>query len=144
MVNIIDKLGNVSGSTMDSLRIMELLDITSDEFLDPNRFQKFQEVIKKLSEYPNKEFMIKKVTLKKMGHDKLNIIWEYLKALELKKMHEDELAKITESKDVIVKFSEEKGLDPEELEEYQKHLEQIDSISSSLKELEDEIGLYEN
>lgn len=144
MANIAEKLNRIDSSVIDSVRIMELLDLNSDEFMDVGRFERFKDVMKKLSSYPDKEFLIKKVVMKKVGYDKLNTIWEYLKVLEIKKLREEELEKANESKDMIVKFSEEKGVDPEELEEYQKHLESIESISSSIRELEQEVSLYEN
>lgn len=144
MANIAEKLNRIDSSVIDSVRIMELLDLNSDEFMDVGRFERFKDVMKKLSSYPDKEFLIKKVVMKKVGYDKLNTIWEYLKVLEIKKLREEELEKANESKDMIVKFSEEKGVDPEELEEYQKHLENIESISSSIRELEQEVSLYEN
>lgn len=144
MSNINEQLHNVKGNTLDSVRVMELLDLTADDFVDPLRFSKFQIIMDKLSRFPNKELVIKKITLKKLGEDKLSLLFEYLQTDEIKKAHEEELQKVTESKDILVKFSEEKGIDVDELEEYKEHLSRIKELTDTIGNLNEEISIYEN
>lgn len=144
MSNINEQLQSVKSSTMDSVRVMELLGLSQDDFIDPNRFAKFQAVMDKLSKIPNKELIIKRVTLKKLGEDKLNILFEYLQTSELKRIHEGELQKLNESKDVLIKFGEEKNIDLDELQEYRDYLDKEKELSTIIGNLEEEISLYEN
>lgn len=144
MDNIADKLGDIKGDSLEAIRIMEIMGLNSIDLVEPNRFLKFKEVVEKLSSVQNKEFLLKKLTLKRVGTDILNVVWEYLKMQEKKELYQEELDKINQSKDILVKFSEEKGIDPSEIEDYAKHLQQISEFETTIRNIDDEISLYEN
>ena len=144
MDNIADKLGDIKGDSLEAIRIMEIMGLNSIDLVEPNRFIKFKEVVEKLSSVQNKEFLLKKLTLKRVGTDILNVVWEYLKMQEKKELYQEELDKINQSKDILVKFSEEKGIDPSEIEDYAKHLQQISEFETTIRNIDDEISLYEN
>jgi len=144
MDNIADKLGDLKGGAFDSIRIMELMGIGTEDLIDPRRFAKFQEVVEKLSSVPNKEFLLKKLTIKKIGTDTLNLVWEYLKIAEKKALYEEELKRVNDSKEILVKFSEEKGIDPTEIDDYREHLEVISGLEDNIRQINEEINLYEN
>lgn len=144
MSNINEQLQSINSSVMDSVRVMELLGLSEDDFIDPARFSKFQIIMEKLAKIPNKELIVKRITLKKIGEDKLNLLFEYVKAMEMKERHQEELEKLSESKDVLVKYGQEKGVDLEELQEYRDYLDKEKELTTIIGNLEEEMSLYEN
>lgn len=144
MDNIADKLSDIKGSSLEAIRVMEIMGLSSVDLIEPSRFLKFKEIVEKLDSVPNKEFLLKKLTLKRVGTDILNVVWEYLKMQEKRELYQEELDKINQSKDILVKFSEEKGIDPSEIEDYAKHLQQISEFQATIKNIDEEISLYEN
>lgn len=144
MDNIADKLSDIKGSSLEAIRVMEIMGLSSVDLIEPSRFLKFKEIVEKLDSVPNKEFLLKKLTLKRVGTDILNVVWEYLKMQEKRELYQEELDKINQSKDILVKFSEEKGIDPSEIEDYAKHLQQISEFQSTIRNIDEEISLYEN
>jgi hypothetical protein len=144
MDNLANKLDGINSSVLDSIHIMEVMGLNSDDLIEPSRFSKFKEIVEKLGNVPNRDFLLKKLTLKKAGTDVLSVVWEYLKIAEEKDLYQKELDKLNDSKEILVKFSEEKGSDIGELESYSKHFKQIKEFESKLKNIDEELSLYEN
>lgn len=101
-MNIEEKINDLGVNAITGVRLLELLDISTDELQIPQRFSKIQDIIKFLSQYSEdtQQFLINKATRGKQV-DKLQHFHEYIHLLKKKAEINDILDKVLDEKNII-------------------------------------------
>ena len=68
-----------------AVKLMDLLNVSSDDFIDARRFERFKDVASYIGRFENYEYMIRKLTLTK-NMDRLDHMWEWC---QLSKQRQD-------------------------------------------------------
>lgn len=118
------------------VKLLDWLDLSTDELQIPQRFSKLQAVIGFLKDVPEdtQRFLIAKATRGKMV-DKLDHMYEYTGLLNEKKMHEDKLGEIDKERSILELSNE-----PELVIDAAKR--SMD-VRGNLDKIKEEIYLYE-
>lgn len=87
---------------LTATRLMEILDMSPEEFQSPSRFSKLQSVISYLKQFPEdtQRFLITRATRGK-NVDRLNHIYEYTSLLREKEEREQHIASIDKERSAI-------------------------------------------
>lgn len=97
MVNILEAFTDLGTNAIVATSLMNLLGLYPDDLADPQRFSRFQEVVKYLKQYPEdtQRFLITKATRGKLV-DKLDHVFEYTNLLKQKFAQEQTLETMKE------------------------------------------------
>lgn len=141
-MNIEAIFNEVGADALFCTEVMDTLGINADEFIDPKKFNQFKDVVKYLKDSPNWQYVAKKLTTGKMV-DKLQHLWEYSQLESQLKMTQEEKQKIRENLETIIKFSGDKKVPLEELDNYKEARKQYEKVESSLADISNEMSIYE-
>lgn len=131
------KFEDLGVDAITGTRLMGLLRLTPDDFLDPSRFMRFKDVIDHFKNVPDIDYIVNKVTAGK-SVDRLDHLWGYAQLSQqrssLKKEVEDVRSKLDIYQDVG--------------DEFQKNManglnQRILDIKSEAKKVDEQIQQYE-
>ena len=142
-MSIEDDFKDLGVDAITGTELMELLSLTPDDFMSPQRFEKFKNVIKYIQNVPDKEYFLKKITMKGLGDDKLQKVWEYCELAKKKEEIEKMKSDLDAEKNVVLRFASEKNTRPEDMEAYKEKMFELNNVSSKLRQVEEEMRLYE-
>lgn len=142
-MSIEDNFKDANIDAITGTELMDMLGLSSEDFMSPQRFEKFKNVIKYLKNVPDKEYFIKKLTVRSLGDDKLQKVWEYCELSKKKDEIERIKSDLSAEKDIVLKFASEKDTKPEDMEAYKEKIFELNNISSKLQQVEQEMRLYE-
>lgn len=142
-MSIEDNFKDLGVDAITGTELMELLSLTPNDFVDPQRFEKFKNVIKHIKDIPDKEYFLKKITMKGLGDDKLQKVWEYCELAKKKADIEKMKSDLDAEKNVVLRFASEKDTRPEDMEVYKEKIFELNNVSSKLRQVEEEMRLYE-
>lgn len=137
VMSIYEKYNDIGIDPMKATEIMELLGVNPNDLIDPNRFKRFQDTAKYLSQFENYPYMIKKLTVGK-NIDKLNHMWEWS---TLAKQRQELSAKFAQASTEEQELSSDKSIDG--LDRYAIVKTKVDRAMTSLKAIEAEMNIYE-
>ena len=140
-MSILENIQATGSTALFATEVMSLLGLNPYDLEDPSRFEKFKSVISYLKTQENYRYIIKKIALNK-NVDPLDTVYDFVKLNEDMDLVEKEYKEVSEQIDTLVKFSSEKGVEPEELADYKTLSDKRDSIISKLQALNDEAKLY--
>ncbi len=129
-------MNDLGVDAITGVKVLNLLDISTDELQIPQRFSKLQDIIKFLSQYSEdtQRFLINKATRGKQL-DKQQHFHEYMQLLQKKAVVNDVLDHVLDEKDII-----EATGDATKLQELANREVELRMQSDNLAE---EINLYE-
>lgn len=129
--------------SLEAVKIMRLLGMGTLDIQDPAQFEKLKDVVRKFQNDPNRDFILRRVTLKSAG-DKLQKAWEYAQLLDRKEETMKTYKEIIDHKNTIVRFANDKGARFEMMPDYMQSVAEIDRLTKELSSVDSEIKLYEN
>ncbi len=128
------KFEDLGVDAITGTKLMSLLRLTPEDFLDPSRFLRFKDVIDHFKHMPDTEYVVNRLTIGK-ALDKLDHVWGYV---ELSRQKEG-LSKRVELENNKARFTP-----PEDLASHAVIKESIDSLARDIYQVEQQIEMYEN
>lgn len=112
-----------------AVKLMDLLNVSSDDFIDARRFERFKDVASYIGRFENYEYMIRKLTLTK-NVDRLDHMWEWC---QLSKQRQD-----------IEKSIEDISFEGEELDKLSSSSEGVEKLKQIQKVLSNKVSEINN
>lgn len=116
------------------VQVLDMLDVTTDELVIPQRFSRLKSVINFLKQFPEdtQRLLINK-SVRSKAVDKLNHFFEYTVLLKQKGEYEEMLKNIENEKSVILETDE----------KFKEVEDRFNDVSGKLNDLKEELFIYE-
>jgi hypothetical protein len=139
---MLDSFNDIGISPILTTNIMQWLGLATYEVEDPVRFERIKDVINGLKKYKDPQRIINKLTAGK-NVDKLDHVWGWLQLDSRMNEYESKMTDLIKQKEEIIRFSNEKQVDFNDLDDYIKVVDQITNLYQEIKHSQEEMFIYE-
>lgn len=141
-MSVQEALDSLSVSPIFASRLISALGLQPYELDDPVRFGRLEDVVRNISSHPDPWFLIGKITSGKQV-DRLDHVWGYLELSSRLARKAGEMEEASRRHETILRFAQEKGSDPESMDDYRDSVSAQESIARDMAMIRGEMAAYE-
>lgn len=117
-------------------KLMDILGLTSSDFVDPARFMRFKDIIGYFKDVPDSGYILNKITTGKLV-DKLDHVWGYTDLARQKQSLKQEATALNKQSETISRFDEENPFAMGEL------IKKSNELADRSREIDEQMYAYE-